>query len=217
MNRLEFSPSFARLLAGLVACILVAALSTPFYWGLPGAAGENGPLEWTQEALLLVAVVFSGAAAAALRGAERMAAFFATLLYLVFLFRELELPEIGPVTTYLGSEAFRWHEALVLAALVLPYALLRRRHGRALIAYGLSFKGWPFALAALCVGIGALFDGAPSLAGVLHLGTFLEETAELVAYAILAAAAGWVLAGVHGGEAVDGVSRDPLGCGAARS
>ena len=35
---------------------------------------------------------------------------------------------------------------------MLPYALLRRRHGHALIAYGLSFKGWPFALAALCVG-----------------------------------------------------------------
>lgn len=201
MNHLEFPKGFAKLLAGLLSCILLAALLLPPLVGLEAASGENGPLEWTQEAVLLAAVVFSGAAAMGLRGAERLAAFLATLLYLVFLLRELELPEVGPVTRYLASHSFRWHETLVLAALVLPYLIARRRHCRELAGYVVSLRGWPFALAALFVGIGAVFDGAPGLGGVAYLGTFLEETAELLGYVVLAAAAGWVLSGASGESA----------------
>lgn len=202
MNHLKFSAGFARLLAGAMGLALAYALLALPVVGLETAAHENGPLEWAQEAVLLAAVVFSGAAAAGLRGAERMAAFLATLLYVVFLLRELELPAVGPVTAYLASDAFRWHEGLVLAILVLPYCALRLRYCRELVAYGLSLRGWPFALAALLVGVGAVFDGMPFLGGVAYLGTFLEETAELLGYVVLATAAGAVLAGIRADEAV---------------
>lgn len=216
MNHLEFPRSFAGLLAGLLLLVLACAMTTPGFLGLQLAASENGPLEWAQEAVLLAAAVFSGAAAKSLRGPERMAAYLATLLYLVFLLRELELPEVGPVTRYLASDTFRWHEAVALAGLILPYAVLRRRYWRAFVSYGLSLRGWPFMLAALFVGAGAAFDGAPVLGGIAYLGTFLEETAELLGYVVLAVAAGWVLAGAHGETSADAASGlravDPMGC-----
>ncbi|WP_294641103.1 hypothetical protein [uncultured Aureimonas sp.] len=195
MPHLEFRNGFARLLAGAVGLTLAGTLVAAWILGLPLAAHENGPLEWTQEAALLAAALFSGAAALGLRGAERLAAYLATLLYLVFLLRELELPPTGPVTTYLVSDAFRWHEAIALAVLVLPPIVAGRRHWRTFLRYGLGFQGWPFVLAAGFVGLGAVFDGAPYLGGIADLGTFLEETAELAGYVVLATVAGWVLAG----------------------
>lgn len=214
MPHLEFRNGFARLLAGAVGLTLAGALVAAWLLGLPLAGHENGPLEWTQEAALLAAAVFSGAAALGLRGAERLAAYLATLLYLVFLLRELELPPTGPVTTYLASDAFRWHEALALAVLVLPCLVVGWRHWRAFLAYGLSLQGWPFAVAAGLVGLGAVFDGAPHFGGVAWLGTFLEETAELLGYVVLATAAGWVLAGIRS-EATTGAvalrGADPVG------
>ncbi|RIY00096.1 hypothetical protein D3218_12435 [Aureimonas flava] len=212
MNHLDFPKSFAGLLAGLLLFVLACALATVPFLGLDLASGENGPLEWTQEAMLMAAVVFSGAAALGLRGPERLAAFLATLLYAVFLLRELELPVTGPITRYLASGMFRWHETLVLAVLVLPYAALRFRFWPAILSYGLSLRGWPFALAALLVGTGAVFDGVPSLGGVAHLSTFLEETAELLGYTVLAVAAGWVLARAR---AEDGAAQGPVAGGAA--
>ncbi len=221
MIHLEFSKGFARLLAGVLCLVFACALMTPHWLGLELASSENGPLEWAQEVVLLAAAVFSGAAALNLRGPERMAAFLATLLYLVFLLRELELPPVGPVTQYLASETFRWHEAAVVAALVLPYVALRHRYWRSFLSYGLNGHGWPFVVAASFVGIGVALDGAPSLGGVAYLGTFLEETAELLGYVVLAVAAGWVLAGVRGEGATDAVRKlgaaDAVGCGSRGS
>ncbi|MBB3936402.1 hypothetical protein [Aureimonas phyllosphaerae] len=214
MQHLEFRNGFAKLLAGVMTLTLLGALFSWWTLGLPLAAHENGPLEWVQEAALLAAAVFSGAAAAGLRGPERIAAYLATLLYLVFLLRELELPPVGPVTTYLASDAFRWHEALALVVLVLPCLVRGWRHWRTFLAYGLSLRGWPFAVAAGLVGLGAVFDGAPHFAGVAWLGTFLEETAELLGYVVLATAAGWVLAGIRSEATTDAVAlrgADPIG------
>ena len=213
MNHLEFSKGFAAPLAGLMAVGLAMAALALWVMGPAASSAESGPLEWAQEAALLAAIVFSGAAALGLRGPERLAAYLATLLYLVFFLRELELPVSGLTTGYLASDAFRRHEATALVVLVLPYAVARRRFWRDFLAYALGGKGWPFMLAALLVGVGAALDGAPGVAGVPHLGTFMEETAELLGYLVLAAAAGVVLCRAHG-EAADGLdAASALPCG----
>lgn len=213
MKHLEFSKGFAAPLAGVMALGLAMAALALWVMGPAASSAESGPLEWAQEAALLAAIVFSGAAALGLRGPERLAAYLATLLYLVFLLRELELPVSGLVTGYLASDAFRRHEAWALAVLVLPYALARLRLWRDFLAYARGGGAWPFMLAALLVGFGAVLDGAPAVAGVPHLGTFVEETAELLGYLVLATAAGVVLWRAHG-EAAGGLrTASALPCG----
>ncbi|WP_182086875.1 hypothetical protein [Aureimonas sp. ME7] len=193
MKHLTFSADFARILVCAIAIMLVGAILSAKALGFADASTENGPLEWTQEVFLLVAAVFSVGSMVSLRKAERLAAFLATVLYVVFLLRELELPPIGPITRYLGSHAFRWHEMVAVVLITVPYLVARRHCLREIAAYGLSFRGWPFAVAAGFVFLGAYFDGSPMFDGIAYLGTFLEETAELLGYGVLAVAAAWVL------------------------
>lgn len=142
---------------------------------------EDAPLENAQEIALLFATAVFAIAAKRLKDAPRMAALGSCFLGIVFYLRELELPVTGPVTAYLDSNAFRWHEAVVLALILIPYVLLQRRFLAAQWRYIRSGRGWPYLVAAMWLLIGDALDKiVPGPAG-----GFVEEWAELNGYLTL--------------------------------
>ncbi len=171
MNHLEFSKGFAAPLAGLMAVGWPWPRSR-FGYGPAASSAESGPLEWAQEAALLAAIVFSGAARARTAGPERLAAYLATLLYLVFFLRELELPVSGLTTGYLASDAFRRHEHRRWSSSSCPMPSPAAASGGTSSPMPSVARAGPSCWRRSSSGVGAALDGAPGVAGVPHLGTF---------------------------------------------
>ncbi|TKT74896.1 hypothetical protein [Aquamicrobium sp. LC103] len=182
MEAFIYGRRFRHALLLAIAAVLIIAAILAATMGLYEVSIEEGPLETSQEVFLLIAAIAFGAAAFHERQAGRMAAFGACVLSVVFFLRELELPVSGPVTAYLNSHAFRWHEGIVVAAIAIPYLAARWRYIPAYVDYLRKLHAWPYVLTAVLLLVGEFLDGRYSLAGIEHLPMFLEETAETVAY-----------------------------------
>jgi hypothetical protein len=168
-----------------VAALLVSAL------GLEATAGEGGPLELAQEALLIVTALIYAAAAARQRQAERMASVGATVLSVVFFLREFDRPVTGAVTAYLDSPSFRWHETSLVVAIAVIYLAFRWRLVPVFVRYLRALHAGPYVLVAALLFAGGLMDGRHWLWGIAYLPTAIEETAETAAYLI------FLLTGLH--------------------
>lgn len=153
------------------------------------AASEDGLLEQLQNILLLLATLVFAIRAYRSHTVDRAICVGAALLCILFFFREAEFPPDAPFAAYLSSRAFRWHEALVIFAIVVPYAALRWRLAPYLIRYVASRQAWPFYLAAILLVIGYWFDKFGSRYMDLYASRFWEELAESVAYCLLVLAA----------------------------
>ena len=166
------------LVVTLVATLLAATI------GLEATGRESGPLELAQEASLILAALFYAAAATRQQQAERMASVGACMVAIVFFLRELELPATGPVTAYLDSSSFRWHEAAVIAAIAVSYLVLRWRLIPVFVRYLRELRAWPYVLVVALLVAGTLIDGRHWLWGITFLPTAIEETLETEAYLI---------------------------------
>ncbi|WP_185983173.1 hypothetical protein [Aureimonas mangrovi] len=175
----------------LTAAFAVAALTlvSSLALGLETTSIEAGPLETSQEALLLATMALYGWAAFDQRAAARMASVGALTMAGIFFFRELEVPPTGALTTYLNSNAFRWHETFVVLGIAIPYIVLRWRLMPTFIAYLRGFHTWPYVLVGLLLLTGDWLDGMEM--ATPHLATVIEEAAETLAYAVFA------LTGLH--------------------
>ena len=176
---------FARSLAIVVVMVTLCAALVGASAGLEAASDEGGVLEIAQEVYLLLATVTFALAALLSRGEARMACFGASLLALTFFLRELELESVGPVTAYLNTTQFRWHQAIVSGKVALAYLHMRWRHVPALVAYALSRRAWPFHTIGLLLLAGGLLDGREHLLNIEWARRFAEETLETIAYATL--------------------------------
>jgi hypothetical protein len=157
------------------------------------AASEAGLMEQSQNIVLLAATIIFLLAACRSRAIDRAVGVNAGLLCGLLFFREIEFPPTAPFASYLSSQAFRLHEALVVLAILVPYALVRWRLVPELFRYSLSRRAWPFHAAAALLLIGYGFDKY----GVRYLGLpvskFWEELAECISYLILMLTAGILL------------------------
>jgi predicted branched-subunit amino acid permease len=173
------------LLAGLLLLVVpVAATLLAGMIGLEATSRESGPLELTQEVSLILAALLYAAAAVRQQQAERMASAGASVVAIVFFLRELELPATGPVTAYLDSSSFRWHEAVVVAAIAISYLALRWRLIPVFVQYLRELRAWPYVLVAALLVAGALIDGRHWLWGIGFLPATIEESFEAAAYLI---------------------------------
>ncbi len=167
----------------IVFCTMAAII------GPKAASTEGGSMEELQNLVLIAAMLIFFMTAWRERAAPRMAAFGAALFCIICFLRELELPTTGPITAYMNDKAFRWHETIALAAIVLPYVALRQRYIPELLAYVKNLDAWPFMLAGLLFGIGAGIDTFGGLTPYKLIGQFLEELLEASGYLILLATA----------------------------
>lgn len=181
MDSLDLGRGFVLRLTAAYAISLLVAVGMGFYAGFPLMGLEEGPQENMQEIILLIAAVIFGIAAKRLQDAASFTATGCVFLCLLFYLRELELPVTGAFTAYLDSKAFRWHETVVVLAILIPYTFLKRRFLPAQWHYVRRGKCWPFLMAAAWLLIGDALDK-------LVYGTaggFFEEWAELNGYLTL--------------------------------
>ena len=153
------------------------------------ASSEVGLMERLQNLVLIAATAIFLVSAWRERGVARMGAFAAAIICIVGLLRELELPPTGPISSYLKDEAFRLHETIALAIVVVPYAALHRRHLPELLAYVKRLDAWPFVLAGLFIGIGTIFDELGQRLPYKGGWQFVEELSETSGYLVLLAIA----------------------------
>lgn len=76
--------------------------------------GEEGLLENLQLVYLALAALAFLIGGLRSEGPARMFAIGMCMLMLIFFFRELEVEPNGPVSSYIKSHAFRWHEAVLV-------------------------------------------------------------------------------------------------------
>ncbi len=143
--------------------------------------GEDGLLENLQLVYLGLAALAFLIAGLRDEGPERMFAIGMCVLMLIFFFRELEVEPNGPVTGYIKSHAFRWHEAIVVIAFAAIYIFRHTDYVRPVFAFVLSRKAWPFYLAAALILLGEVFEKMHGFA----YNEFFEEVLESLSYFLL--------------------------------
>ena len=185
MQAFVFNQRFWLLAGVSLLAVPVAAALLAVAIGLEATGRESGPLELAQEASLILAALVYAAAAVRQQQAERMASVGVCIVAMVFFLRELELPVTGPITDYLDSSSFRWHEAAVVGAVAIAYLALRWRLIPVFVRYLREWQSWPYVLVAALLVAGTLIDGRHWLWGVAYLPTTIEETLETAAYLIL--------------------------------
>lgn len=184
MQAFVFNRRFWLVAGVLLLVVPVAATLLTGTIGLEATGRESGPLELTQEVSLVLAALFYAAAAVRQQQAERMASVGAGIVAIVFFLRELELPATGPVTAYLDSSRFRWHEAAIVVAIAVIYLALRWRLLPVFVRYLRELRAWPFVLVAALLLAGTLLDGRHWLWGIAFLPTVIEESFETAAYLV---------------------------------
>lgn len=157
------------------------------------AVSEAGLMEQSQNIVLLAAAIIFLLAACRSRAVDRAVGVNAGLLCGLLFFREIEFLPTAPFASYLSSQAFRLHEALVALAILVPYSLVRWRLVPELFRYALSRRAWPFQAAAVGLLIGYGFDKYGVRYLDLPVSKFWEELAECISYFILMLAAGMLL------------------------
>ncbi|RFC61817.1 hypothetical protein DYI37_19200 [Fulvimarina endophytica] len=148
--------------------------------GFKPTSVEGALLESAQNVLLLATIGLYGLSAVYQGQADRMASVGASVLAAVLFLRELELPNTGPITAYLNSDAFRLHEAVVVLAIAIPYLVARWRFIPGYLDFLQTRHAVPFVTIGIFLLVGDYFDG------VTFHGTdaaiFIEELSETLAY-----------------------------------
>lgn len=140
--------------------------------------GEEGLLENLQLIYLGLAALAFLIGGLRSEGPARMFAIGMCLLMLIFFFREFEIEPTGPVSSYIKSRAFRWHEAIVVIGFAAIYIFRRTHYVRPALQFVFSRKAWPFYMAAGLILLGEVFEKMDSFA--YH--EFFEEVLESLSY-----------------------------------
>jgi hypothetical protein len=189
LQSFRFDRYFLHSAMWICGVAIAAAFGSAAILGFYEAAIENGPMEHMSELLLLAAAYYFGRAAINSTDADRMAALGAMTLSLLFFFRELELPVTGPITAYLDSNTFRWHETIVVLAVFIPYFAMRWRLIPEILRFLLTSHVLPFIGVLAFLLCGDLFDQIKPAAENINLFMFIEEMFEFVAYTLFALSA----------------------------
>jgi hypothetical protein len=143
--------------------------------------GEEGLLENLQLIYLGLAALAFLIGGLRSEGPARMFAIGMCLLMLIFFFRELEVEPTGPVSGYIKSHAFRWHEAILVIGFAAVYIFLHSAYVRPVLQFVFSRKAWPFYLAAALILFGEVFENMDGFA----YNVFFEEVLESLSYFML--------------------------------
>ncbi|MBX8800408.1 hypothetical protein [Pseudochrobactrum asaccharolyticum] len=143
--------------------------------------GEEGLLENLQLIYLGLAALAFLIGGLRSEGPARMFAIGMCLLMLIFFFRELEVEPTGPVSGYIKSHAFRWHEAILVIGFAAVYIFLHSAYVRPVLQFVFSRKAWPFYLAAALILFGEVFEKMDGFA----YNEFFEEVLESLSYFML--------------------------------
>ncbi|KAB0539944.1 MULTISPECIES: hypothetical protein [Pseudochrobactrum] len=140
--------------------------------------GEAGLLENLQLVYLGLAAIAFFIGGLRSEGPARMFAIGMSVLMWIFFFREFEIEPTGPVSNYIKSHAFRWHEAIIVIAFAAIYVFRHSDYVRPVLTFVFSRKAWPFYLAAALIALGEVFEKMHGLA----FNEFLEEALESLSY-----------------------------------
>lgn len=142
---------------------------------------ETGFVENLQLVYLGLAAIAFLIGGLRVEGPARMFAIGMSVLMWIFFFREFEIEPTGPVSGYIKSHSFRWHEAIVVVAIAAIYIFRRAQYVRPVIEFVLSRKAWPFYLAAVLILTGEVFE---KMHGFTY-NEFFEEVLESLSYFML--------------------------------
>lgn len=142
---------------------------------------ETGFVENLQLVYLGLAAIAFLIGGLRVEGPARMFAIGMSVLMWIFFFREFEIEPTGPVSGYIKSHTFRWHEAIVVVAIAGIYIFRRAQYVRPVIEFVLSRKAWPFYLAAVLILTGEVFE---KMHGFTY-NEFFEEVLESLSYFML--------------------------------
>ena len=143
--------------------------------------GEEGLLENLQLVYLGLAALAFLIGGLRSEGPARMFAIGMCLLMLIFFFREFEVEPTGPVSSYIKSHAFRWHEAVVVVAIAAVYIFRHSDYVRPALKFVFSRQAWPFYMAAALILLGEVFEKMHGYA----YNEFVEEVLESLSYFML--------------------------------
>lgn len=143
--------------------------------------GEEGLLENLQLVYLALAALAFLIGGLRSEGPARMFAIGMCMLMLIFFFRELEVEPTGPVSSYIKSHAFRWHEAILVIGFAAVYIFLHSAYVRPVLQFVFSRKAWPFYMAAVLILFGEVFEKMHDYA----YNEFWEEVFESLSYFML--------------------------------
>lgn len=151
-------------------------------------SSENGYLENFQVLLIAIALVICVWTAMVHNGAERTVPWVLAAACCVCLIREMDFRTFdGPawVAALTTGEVVKiWYTALV--AMTTVYVIKRREDLLIIIPVLFDFWWWPLYTSAMLISVGQILDQWP---GMIPFERTVEETAELLAYALLLFAA----------------------------
>lgn len=210
MDQLKVSRRFALALVPVIGGILVGGAVIGFGSGLSAFVREGGALERSQEFVLLATAVVFVLTAIRSAGEAGVAAVTGVFFCVVCFFRELELPVTGFVTGYINSDAFRWHEAGLVTAILVPYLYLKRHFIPKLFRSLIKGDFWPLFLSAGCLLAAEFFDKHGADLAALCLEEFLEMGGYITLLLLAGAfASGWGLGRPRPGMPVDEIDAHP--------
>lgn len=178
--------TYASRKLAVLSLLLLTIYSLFLLWmtdlnNLAAEMAEDGLIE-TQQLLVLAAAAlafFLGGMRS--HEAPRMFAVGLCVLILVFFFRELEVEPTGPLSSYLKSRAFRWHEAFIVGLIATIYIRRHSDYVRPVMQFIFSRQAWLFHLSAALVIFGEVFEKMHGF--VYH--QLVEEIMESQSYLLL--------------------------------
>lgn len=146
---------------------------------------EEGLLEQVQNVYLALAAVAFLIGGIRHNAEKRMFYIAMSWLMVLFFFREMVLEPNGPVSSYIHSHQFRWHEAILTVILAGAYIWMRSSYVKPIVQYVLSPKCWLYYFAAFLLVMGEVFERQNQW----YYNQFFEEISECLGYVVLLALA----------------------------
>lgn len=184
MNEMRFPRGF-----GLLLLLALAINIGYFAFSINPAEvslDESGAVETFQLVYLGGAALLFFVAGMMQSGATRMFCVGMAILCVVFFLRELEIADIGPVTSYMNSKLFRVHEAIVVITVALIYLGFRWRFVSEMARFVFSTAAWPFYVAAIFLLIGAYCNSQHGSVA-MQIKEEISESASYLSLLVIAA------------------------------
>lgn len=142
---------------------------------------EEGLLEQMQNVYLALAAVAFLIGGLKHKAEKRMFYIAMSWLMVLFFFREMVLEPHGPISSYIHSHQFRWHEAILTVIFAGAYVWMRPAYVKPIVQYVLSPKCWLYYFAAFLLVMGEVFERQTQW----YYNQFFEELSECLGYVIL--------------------------------
>ncbi|MFK4823995.1 hypothetical protein ACI0FM_04240 [Paenochrobactrum sp. BZR 588] len=142
---------------------------------------EEGLLEQVQNVYLALAAVAFLIGGLRHHAEKRMFYIAMSWLMVLFFFREMVVEPHGPISSYIHSHQFRWHEAIVTVIFAAIYVWRCPSYVKPVMQYVLSPKCWPYYFAAFLLVMGEVFERQTQW----YYNQFFEELSECLGYVIL--------------------------------